>query len=58
MGLAADEFGVHAGVDAVLGEEAVVGAAFDDAAVVEDEVEKSVVLDHRDGKGWVIAYAL
>jgi len=42
MGLAADEFGVHAGVDAVLGEEAVVGAAFDDAAVVEDEEEVGV----------------
>ena len=36
-GLAADELGVHAGVNASLGDEAFVAAAFDDATVVEDE---------------------
>ena len=36
-GLAADELGVHAGVNASLGDEAFVAAAFDDAAVVEHE---------------------
>jgi len=37
IGLAADELGVHAGVNASLGDEAFVSAAFDDAAVVEHE---------------------
>ena len=36
-GLASDELGVHAGVDASLGYEAFVGAAFYDATVVEHE---------------------
>ena len=36
-GLAADELGVHAGVNASLGDEAFVSAAFDDATVVEHE---------------------
>ncbi len=34
-GLASDELGVHPGVDALVGYEAFVGAAFHDAAVVE-----------------------
>ena len=37
IGLAADELGVHAGVNASLGDEAFVSAAFDDATVVEHE---------------------
>ena len=37
IGLASDELGVHAGVDASLGYEAFVSAAFYDAAVVEHE---------------------
>jgi len=36
-GLASDELGVHAGVDASFSDEAFVGAAFDDAAVVEHQ---------------------
>ena len=36
-GLAANELGVHAGVNASLGDEAFVSAAFDDATVVEHE---------------------